>query len=206
MGIKGKTLMLESNYSGILKGVDINAGKMVVENKYEFLVDNVIPIMLKEGFGSKPLFITKWSSLTPIRFKKVEKIIPAEKVKQMIEEDKEWMRLDYEVPEENPEIKSSGKLRRWLSRKKIKSEGAIRIPTAYIYKKLEVVEPDIKETKGMLPELMKETFDMRFLKNMKKYSEGKGGGEGISKGKAIMLAVVSMVVGIGMFYMIMTMI
>jgi hypothetical protein len=156
--------------------------------------------------GSTPMYILKWSSLVPVKFKRVSKVITAEQANKMIEDDG-FLRIE---PTEREERKKKPKLRGWLRRRK-QEKAEISLPhyrtvntsepTHYEYRKLEVVDP--KTTKSEIPpSLMRDTLDMRFLKNMKKYGEGKGGGEGVGKGKTILVAIGSMIFGIVLFYLI----
>lgn len=218
---KVKTLFLDSEYIGEFKNVDIEGGNVIVGKKYEHVVDDYVPIQLKGLMGSTPMYILKWSSIVPVKFKRVTKVISAEKVKQMVK-DEGFVRVEYggEQKEEKGGRKRKGSLRRWLkSRKERKNKQrenpnpyldrpqpkyktvTVSEPTHFEYRKLEVIDP--KTTKSDIPpSLMKDTIDMRFLKNMKKYGEGKGGGGGIDKGKTILIAIGSMVFGVILFYLI----
>jgi len=217
MGNKAKALFMDSDYTAELKSVDADGGSIIIDKKYEHVVDKTKPIILKTGFLSNtPLYICKWDSLVPVKFKRVTKVVSKEKADQMRKEDENWVRVETET--ENKESKNGrGWLRQKIAnrkrKKKIKnSPYMIRPqsnyktintyePTHFEYRKLEPVEIKFLKT-DIPPKLMKETFDMRFLSNMKTYSAGKGGGDGIDKTKMIMVAVGSMVFGVVMMYLI----
>jgi hypothetical protein len=207
MGTKAKSLFLDSDFIAELKTINIEGGNVKVGKTYEHVIDDAVPLQLKGSLGgSTPLYILKWSSLVPIKFKRVSKIISTEQAKQMIEDDG-FLRIE---PTEREERKKKPKLRSFLWRKKHEAKQLPQIqnittsePTHYEYRKLEVVQPKLGKS-DIPPALLKETLDMRFLKNMKKYGEGKGGGtgEGIGKGKTILVAIGSMVFGVVLFYLI----
>jgi hypothetical protein len=61
--------------------------------------------------------------------------------------------------------------------REIDEEQYMELKDKYVLKSIEPVFPD-KNKDDILPEMLKETADMRFLKNMKKYAtDGKGGGK-----------------------------
>jgi hypothetical protein len=206
MAAKVKTLFLDSDFVAELKSAKVEGGNVEIGKTYEHVIDNAIPLQLKSLTGSTPLYILKWSSLVPVKFKRVSKTISTEQAQSMIENDG-FVRIE---STEREERKKKPKLRSWLWRKKHK-EAEIRMPqyktvstlepTHYEYRKLEVVETKLGKS-DIPPALLKETMDMRFLKNMKKYGEGKGGGEGVGKGKTIMVAIGSMIFGVVLFYLI----
>jgi hypothetical protein len=60
--------------------------------------------------------------------------------------------------------------------REIDGEKYAELKDKYMIKSIEPAFPE-KDEKDVLPHMIRETFDMRFLKNMKKYAtEGKGGG------------------------------
>lgn len=211
---KIKTLFLQSEFIGEFKNVNIEGGNVIVGQKYEHVVDDYIPIQLKGLFGSTPMYILKWSSLVPVKFKRVSKVVSIEKANQIIKEEG-FVRV--EMGEEQKEKKrTKGSLRGWLKSRKEKKKRnpdyhierpepkyktvTVDEPTHYEYRKLEVVDPKTIKS-DIPPALMRDTIDMRFLKNMKKYGEGKSGG-GFDKGKTILIAIGSMIFGIMLFYLI----
>jgi len=221
MGNKAKALFMDSDFTAELKSVNVDGGSIVIDRKYEHIVDKTTPLILKTGLLSNtPLYICKWDSLTPIKFKKVTKVVTKEEANKMIKEDENWVRIE-KIEEMNKSRHGRGLLRQkisnWRRRRKYKNnpyiinrpEPKYKIintlePTHFEYRKLEPVELKFYKS-DIPPTLMKETFDMRFLKNMKTYSAGKGGsGEGIDKTKVILIAIGSMIFGIVLFYLIMT--
>ena len=217
--MKGKTLLLDTDFTGEIKKAKIHSGSMFVD-KYEMVIDKSNPILLKTGFsGVSPLYILKWSSLVPIEFERVTKVVPADEANKMIK-DEGYMRVDYQ-----DEVKSKGKLRSWFKAKlgKKKNTTAINtsptmpnpinispttqveyVPTKFEYRKLEMVKPEAGISK-VRPELLRDTLDMRFLKGMKKYGAEKGGilgEEGIGKGKVYLIAIGSLIFGFVLFYLI----
>jgi hypothetical protein len=189
-------LFLDTDYTAEFKDSEIKEGNIIVDNNTEHIIDDTVPIILKTGIiSNSPLYIVKWNTLTPIKFKVVsQKMTPEEAEKYA--EDNDFVRIEHQ----NQPTKRKGWLRNKLKKGNQPNyypttDVKYKVPTMYEFRKLEKVDVDLTKTK-ITPALLKETNDLRFLKNMKKYAMGKDAEGGISKGKMIALSIGSMVFGI----------
>lgn len=192
---KGKVLFFDTDYTAEFKDVEIKGGNIIVDNNTEHIIDNTTPIILKTGIiSNSPLYICKWNTLVPIQFKTVRKKMTPEEA-ETFAENNDFVRIEHI----NQQTKGKGWLRRKLKERKNyypTTNVEYKTPSMYEYRKLEMVDIDLEKIK-ISPALLKETNDLRFLKNMKKYAMGKDAdGGGMSKGKVIALSIGSMVFGI----------
>jgi hypothetical protein len=190
MGNKGKVLYFDTDYTAELKDAEIKNGNIIIDNATEHVVDNINPVIFKTGLiSNSPLYVVKWNTITPIQFKTITKRMTPEQAEQYAE-DNDFIRI-----EQTEQQKTKGFLRRIKRQKSQPQKIKYKVPTMYEYRKLEKVETDLEKIK-ITPALLKETNDLRFLKNMKKYAMGKDGDGGMGKGKVIALSIGSMVFGI----------
>jgi len=160
----GEALLLDTDFIGEMKDIDICDGKVVIDDK-EFFVEGVKPIAIKKRRGFKPFFIFKWDVLTPAKFIKKEERISSASI---------------------------------LSKFKLK-KGKVLENSDYIFKRLVNLSPEFDDKKyKVTPQLLKDTADMRFLKNMKKYTE-----EGVKKKMGLNPIIMTFVFAIGMLAMYM---
>ena len=196
MSNKAKVLFFDTDYTAEIKDVEIKNGNIIIDNDTEHIVDDIQPMIMKSGLISNtPLYICKWNTLVPIRFQTVTKRMTADEAEKFAE-DNDFVKIEH--------ITKPKKRKGWL-RNKIKnrnqnlyptSKVEYQTPTMYEFRKLESIKTDLGKIK-ITPALLKETNELRFLKNMKKYaSGGKDSGEGISKTKVIAIAIGSMIFGV----------
>lgn len=153
-GIKGRGLFFHTNFDAEFKKIKINDGSVIIDDK-EFFVSDMKAINLKTSTGVKPLYLFRWDSLLPAGFfKKKETIEYAQ-----TGDDKTDRRNYHKFYKK---LKSHGHKGKGIESNK------------FIYEGLSIVNPKFLKTK-LSPSLLRETGDMRFLKNMKKYAGGEKG-------------------------------
>lgn len=184
---KAKAILLNSDFSGEEMDVKVRSGFCKVdidkEEKHEFFLDKSQPI--KVGYQKNPLktgsydfYLLSWKSLIPLEFELIENEIGSKDLES--EMKKEGM-SEKEIAEAKKKIEDEEE----KSGKKIKK---------FVFRKLEPITITKEHwTKTELPSVVRETGEMRFLKALKSYTEGSGGGVGIGgKGLVIGFAVVFM--------------
>lgn len=157
-----RVLLLDSDYTGEIKRCKIKDGNIIIGDK-EFVVDKIRPIKVKSFMNKDDLYICKWDCLVGADFDVVEKEINKDEIeKKLREEGISEKEIDVIKKEIEKYEKSRG----------------VRI-NRFVYKRLVPIEPAWVKTK--LPSLLRDTANIRFLKIMSKYSEGRqfdiGGGK-----------------------------
>jgi len=155
--MKAKALILNSDFTGEIKKIKIVDGKVIID-KYEFIVDKIRPLIIKKPLGKKELlYLFKWDCIVASYFQENKQKV--EKTPEELENE------NYVVEYKKP------RLRGLLYRKIFKRPKDVmkEKPKEMVLKKLVPLEPEFYKGK-VLPELLRETADTRFLKSMKKYS------------------------------------
>lgn len=185
--VKAKAIILNSSFAGEEIDVKVQSGFCKVdidkEEKHEFFLDKSAPI--KVGFQKNPLktgsydfYILSWKSLIPLEFETVENEI----------ESKD---LETEMKKEGMSEKEIEKAKKNIEKEEKKEGKKIK---KFIFRKIEPITITKEHwSKTELPAVVRETGEMRFLKALKSYTEGGGGGVGIGgRGLIIGFAVVFM--------------
>jgi hypothetical protein len=154
-GIKARALFFHSPNEAEFKKVKIRSGTIIIDDK-EWDVGKIKSINLKSGTGVRPLYLLKWNSLIPAQ------------LEERVDE------ISY-TPTGNIENDGKSYLKFWSRLKKSGHTGKEIESNKWIYKRIASVPITFLKTK-FSPELLHSTTDMRFLKNMKTYAQGKGGG------------------------------
>jgi hypothetical protein len=180
-GIKASAIIFHTDFIGELKKVKVNEGTITLGDK-EWFVGKIEPFMIKTGISSaRPFYFLQHNSLYPAGFRREKEVIEYEKVSG----NEEQTARNYQI-----------------FIKKLRKKGMKRklIPPVdkFIFRTLKPLTPEFYKTKHP-PELLGETTDMRFLKQMKKYMLDKKGGFGGS----IMGYLLAYVFGVGMVIAIM---
>ena len=75
--MKASILLLDTDFNArLIRKVPVKDGKVLLKKgreKKEFIVDKARPFYLRTFFGSRPLYICKWSSIIPLEFDVKEK-------------------------------------------------------------------------------------------------------------------------------------
>jgi hypothetical protein len=156
-GVKARALFFHSPIEAEFKKIKIKDGTIVIDNK-EWDVGKIRSINLKSGTGVRPLYLLKWNSLIPAQLEE---------------------RTDEISYKPTGDVENDGKsyLKFWKRLKKSGHTGKEIETNNWVYKRIASVPLTFLKTK-FSPELLHATADMRFLKNMKTYAQGKGGGGG----------------------------
>jgi hypothetical protein len=185
--MRAKVLLLDTDFVCELRGVKIKDGKVNIDDK-EFDVDNSRPFILRTGLTKRPLYILKWNSLRPAEF-----TIKHEDVKpQEVQIGDEYN--DYVVVTNDKKGRFRGKKNdnHREIKKTIESKYDIN---KYHLKSLESIDPDFEKSKKITPAILRDTADLRFIKQMKKYSSG---GRKIDFGNILFIIIVLCIIAFGL--------
>jgi hypothetical protein len=107
-----KFLLFETDYTVKLKKGKIKDGKVTIDKK-EFIVDKAKPLQMMKAFGSQPLYLIKWNSLTPIypNVKEEKKTL----LDPSTNEQHQFVKKDIEFLNEPPDFKESKTLPEMLA-------------------------------------------------------------------------------------------
>lgn len=158
-----RVLVLDTNYVGKIQKCKVENGILRIKDK-EFFVDETKPLRVKSFFSTDDLYICKWDSLVGAEFEVENKDVKKEELEEFLRE------RGYS----EDEIKHLKKIIEETEKK-----NNIRF-TKFEYKSLKPIEPKLIETKK-LPELLRQTANIRFIKEMMKYGEKKGFDIGLGK-------------------------
>jgi len=179
MAMKNKAILLNNDFSGVEKEMEIEGGMCKIdlekENKYEFFTDKATPITVKYenppfDKGKYSFYMFNWKSLIPVEFEEKEKEVSPKEVEPMLK--KEGM-----TEEQIQEVKKN-------IEEKEKEEG--KKITKYVCRWLqpvEITEKHWSQADKHLPKILRQTADMRFLAHLKKYDTESGGTGTMKLGK-----------------------
>jgi len=173
--MKAKAIILNTEYTGEIKQAEINdEGKMIIDES-EFDLEKVKPILITEpamGGGIRRRFSKK--PVTPYFIMKQSTVLP------FISKNTQ---MDTKFNMKCPNCETL-----------VMTYPAIK----------KTIEPlDLSTYKSLLtPKMQKETAELRFLRQLKKYSEPKKGG--FDKGMLRKIALAA-IIGVGAFYILMVM-
>ena len=175
--VKARILLLDTDYSGVITDCKVEGGSAFIGD-YEFFVDKTKPLHIVSGLlGSTiPMYIVKWSSVIPVNFELKEEKMIGKSVKDMLKK-KGIVNLKQKILREIENIKvkkDDGEYVKLEDVKKIISNDyktpydIIQDDGEYIVRYLEPMY-DMKFVKSELPKILRDTFDMRFLKGLGSY-------------------------------------
>lgn len=157
--IKGRAILFHTPNEAVFKKIKISDGLVIVDDK-EFMVNKIHAINLKSGTGTRPLYMFSHHSLIPAGFEERNDTI------------------DFEpTGDEKTDIKNYIEFVKKL--KKAGHTGKVIETNKWVYNRIVPIKTKFLKTK-FSPHLLKELGEMRFLKNMKTYSQGKGSGGGFN--------------------------
>jgi len=149
-----RVLILDTDYSGEIKKCKVKDGNIIVGDK-EFIVDGIRPFRVKSAFNTDDLYFCKWDTLVASDF-------------EVKEEEIDRNDLEKKLKKEGYSENEINYLKKEIEKHEKKHNQVIR---RFLYKKLQPIEP--KWVKTRLPSLLRDTADMRFLRIMRGYAEGK---------------------------------
>jgi len=165
--MKNKYLIFDTNHHATFDTLEVKNGKTVTEDK-EWMIDKAKPILLAKrnifsrflGESLTPLYLLKWNVLLPVDFEIKEKKL---KYNEMLDavKDEDLKRKLKALSDEDTKVQEST----WIFRE--------LVAMSVVFPKAEAKEDEFAVT----PEFIKSTVDFRFLKNMKNYAGGEGGGK-----------------------------
>lgn len=184
---RAKAILLDTDFSGKEVNVSIESGFCNIDvdknHKFDFFLDRTRPIKVgKDSLISKSttdLYILSWKSLVPLELELRKEV---------------WEKKDVSKNLKNENFTESEIERIMEDINKKEREGFNM--DYFVYKSLEPVTIE----KGhwaytLLPTILRDTIDMRFLKSLKQYTEhGKGGIGGKGIGLAIGLVFMAFIV------------
>jgi hypothetical protein len=147
--MKAKAIIFHSDFTGELKTVWVKNGTVRVDDK-EFFVEKNEPFVIKTGLGSgKPFYLLHYNSLYPAGFESIR-----EEIKYKKTDDEGKNILSY--------INFVKVLRKNGYKEKVVPKND------FVLKTLKPLQPEFYK-KGYSPQLLSNTTDLRFLKQMKQY-------------------------------------
>jgi len=168
MGNKVLLFFFQSDFNGFAdKGV-LENGSILYEkgdSRYEFVVGDVKPIMFNSGSLLKsiqPMYFVKWDELIPVNFEIEENPVELD--------DSELDKIRSQVFAKKEETDS--KIRKIIPKKKkvIRKSLVMLSPTQMKFSGQTKVTGTDGKSRVVLPEMLRSTTDMRFLKSMKEAS------------------------------------
>jgi hypothetical protein len=179
--MKAEFLVMHTDFTADKKKSKVENGKAMIQDK-EFILDKTQPIMVNGLLGSSPLYIVNWKSLLPVQFGVISST-----VKNVFHDgNKLRVKLSKETV---PDVLSALK------------QGYIdlSLDEGQRFEVTEMKPMVIQEKfhKTELPQMLKYTADMRFLKTMGDIA-GKKGKPELGKWMIVLIIAGVMIVAIGL--------